>query len=95
MYYRVFLTEEAQFDLREAYLYYEQKNAGLGDRFLSQVEEQLSILSKHPEYYSFIDLNSTLRDVAISKFPFVIIYMIKEREIIIHAVLATKKRPKY
>jgi hypothetical protein len=74
MAYDLVFKEEARLDMRDAYQYYEQKQTGLGERFLSALQERFTVIKSHPEYYSYIDRKKILRDVAVSNFPYVIIY---------------------
>lgn len=60
-----------------------------------EVENRFEDLEKHPEYYSFIDTQNILRDVAINKFPYVLIYRIVESEVRIYSVFNTGKKPNW
>lgn len=51
----IHLTEEALEEEIEAFLFYEDEQLGLGERFLIEVEEALHKLSEHPSHYSFSD----------------------------------------
>jgi len=46
------LHQQAYEEYIEAYEWYELKQRGLGDRFMSSVEKRLHQISEHPEYYS-------------------------------------------
>lgn len=87
------IKEEARLDMLEAYLYYEQQQVGLGERFLSEVKKRLDDITNHPEYYSFIDNRKILRDIAVDKFPYVVIFDIHESQITVFSVHLTKKNP--
>ena len=52
MAYRYKLHELAHEEYINAYVWYEIKQNGLGDRFMSSVEACLKQISNHPEYYS-------------------------------------------
>lgn len=95
MLYSLIIQEEARNELLEAYLYYEQQQNGLGEQFLLEVENRFEDLEKHPEYYSFIDTQNILRDVAINKFPYVLIYRIVESEVRVYSVFNTGKKPNH
>jgi len=92
MAYTLVVTEGAKLDMEEAYAYYEQQQSGLGERFLSCLEERFILLSEHPEYYSFIDGKQVLRDVVVDKFPYLVIYAIIDEHVRIYAVHPTHKR---
>jgi len=87
------VKQEAQEDMVDAYLYYEEQQEGLGERFLAEVNKRLDDLSTQPEYYGFIDDRKILRDVALIAFPYVLIYRIVASEVRVHAVFHTGKDP--
>ncbi len=96
MSFTVIVKEEAQQDIIEAYNYYEEKLAGLGDRFLDALQQRYIELSENPTFYSYIDEDplKILRIVKLEKFPFVIVYEIVENEVIVFAVHNTYKHPR-
>jgi plasmid stabilization system protein ParE len=87
----IYLTEEALQEEAEAYLFYEDKTGGLGERFLIEVEKTLAMIVEHPSYYSFSDATKTIRDTALPTFPFVIIYEDKNARIEVYHIHHTKK----
>lgn len=95
MLYQVFIKEGAHQDVIEAYNYYEEKQQGLGDRFLDALSKRYYDLMLHPTHYSFIpeDEKQILRDVKIPKFPFVIVFEILFMNVIVYAVHNTYKNP--
>jgi hypothetical protein len=74
MAYNLSVKEEALAHTLEAYLYYEDKSAGLGEKFLNLLQDVYNHICKNPEYYSFTDKRKVLRDVKIIGFPYVVIY---------------------
>ena len=63
---------EAVKELREATLYYQAQQAGLGERFLSTVQESLTRISNFPE--SFPVVNRNVRQCKVARFPYAIVY---------------------
>lgn len=49
----IHLTEEALQEEAEAFLFYEDQQSGLGERFLKEVEITMKKVSKNPTHYSF------------------------------------------
>lgn len=90
----IHLTEEALEEEIEAFLFYEDQQIGLGERFLDEVEKSLQKLSKHPSHYSFSDETKTIRDISLTKFPFIIIFEIKSDRIEVYHIHHTKKELK-
>lgn len=93
MTYKLLLTEEALHDVEEAYNYYEDIRHGLGEDFLNILTQHYNTLIQNPFLYSFTDKKKLLRDVSILRFPFIIIYEIKDNCVIVYAVHNTRKKP--
>jgi hypothetical protein len=90
----IYLSEEALQEEVAAFLFYEEEQVGLGDRFLKEVEEALQKVSEHPTHYSFSDETKTLRDISLARFPFVIIFEAKTDRIDVYHLHHTKKELK-
>lgn len=95
--YKVIVRKRAQDEASTAYLYYEEQQEGLGDRFIKALWEKYRELSKNPELYSYISNTSKtkLRDVKIKNFPYLLVYKIKGNIVTIYMVHNTHKKPKY
>lgn len=80
----------------DAYNYYEEKLAGLGERFLDALQKRYAELSANPTFYSYIDEDplKVFRDVKLDKFPFVVVCEIIENQVVIYAVHNTYKHPR-
>jgi len=93
--FHVIITGEAHNDTLEAYRYYEEKQNGLGERFLDILQLCYQSLSLQPENYGYIseDPLKILRDVKLEKFPYVVVFEITEAEVIVYAVHNTYKHP--
>ncbi len=93
--FRVIITREAHNDTVEAYRYYEEKQSGLGERFLDVLQICYQSLSLQPEHYGYINEDSLkiLRDVKLEKFPYIVVFEIIEVEVIVYAVHNTYKHP--
>lgn len=95
MAHEVIIKQEAHNDISEAYNYYEDKQQGLGERFLNALIKRFDDLSQHPKHYSYIieDPLQVLRDVRLEKFPYLVIFEIIDMNVIIYAVHNTYKNP--
>ena len=93
MSFTVIVKQEAHQDTIEAYNYYEEKQSGLGEMFLETLRHRYHELAEHPTYYSYIDEDTlkVLRDVRLEKFPYVVVYEIIDKEVIVYAVHNTYK----
>lgn len=81
MKYLIEIKEEAVFDIKEAYTYYEERRIGLGNRFLDTLEIYLERIQKYPEHYQI--KRKPYREAFIKHFPFLIIYEIEENKVIV------------
>ncbi len=88
MLYNLIIKEEAHYDTIEAYLYYEERRDGLGEKFLNALNQRYEEIVQNPQFYSFIsaDKQRIFRDVKIKGFPYVVIYEFTENEVTVYAV---------
>src|SRR3954469_17671038 len=82
-------------DYDEAYEWYEDRQSGLGERFLKAVRKKIEEIVLHPEVYSSKS-NKGFREAGVDFFPYVIVYKINKRkkEIYISSIHHAKKRPR-
>lgn len=93
MSFTVLIKLEAHEDAIAAYVYYEEKQPGLGERFLTELQEAYQQLARHPSANGFIaeDPLKVLRDVKVDRFFYVVVYEIIEQEVVVYAVHNTHK----
>lgn len=84
---------DARKEFFEAAEYYEEQVVGLGDDFIDEVEKVLSLIEQQPTAGSKI--TKTERRFLISRFPYGIIYSVKDESITILAVMNLKRKPGY
>lgn len=89
--YDVIVRPEAEQDLKEAFSWYEDKRIGLGFEFLLQVDAGINFIKRSPELHP-IEYQGTKKHL-IKRFPYKIIYLVKEENIIVLAVLHGKRSP--
>ena len=97
MAYIVLVRDEVYAEALEASMYYESKSEGLGKRFLIALKASFDKLAAHPGYYSILSSNSkhVYRDVKVKDFPYVVIFTIVIKNVVVYAVHNThKKLPK-
>ena len=85
------LSPEVEFDLTEAYLWYERQRIGLGEEFLSSVDACIESIRRHPEMYPLVHKN--YRRSMIRRFPYAIYYEYVEAAITVLAVFHTSRNP--
>jgi toxin ParE1/3/4 len=94
MKYQVIILSDAEQDIDNAYIWYEQKQIGLGDSFYNSVNNSVNFISNNP--VSFREIHKDVRRFVIRKFPFGVYYRlnIEKKEIQIIAVIHFKRSSK-
>jgi toxin ParE1/3/4 len=84
---------DARAEFLESVVYYESQQAGLGQRFLEAVAEAVRRIQSHPNMYRLV--GQAWRQCRIPKFPFGIVYRVKNRRIEVIAVMHLHRKPGY
>ncbi len=84
---------EARTEFLKSVVYYESQQTGLGHRFLEAVAEAVRRIQAHPDMYHSV--GQVWRQCRIPRFPFGIIYRIRNRRIEIIAVMHLHRKPGY
>lgn len=84
---------KAQKEILDAWEWYEDKQAGLGDRFTNAVREKIQAILNNPLHYP---RHKKHHEALVETFPYLIIYQINHKEdlIIITSVFHTSRHPK-
>ena len=84
----------AKEDIREAALWYNKQQDGLGKRFIAEVREKVHFIRQNPKALNVRYDN--VRTAVLNVFPFMVHYTIDEenKTIIISAILHTSRNPK-
>lgn len=90
---RVVSHPEATAELEAASLWYEQRQAGLGDDFLEEFERTVRRIVKEPQRWHPIVGDN--RKLNFHRFPYAIVYRIGNDCIYITAVMHLHRRPFY
>jgi plasmid stabilization system protein ParE len=85
------IRPEAEFDLAEAYGWYETHVPGLGSQFLLSIDAALSSIQRTPELYPVIHKN--VRRSLIRRFPYSVFYVAEQDRIVVLAVLHARRDP--
>lgn len=85
-------TENAMADNIKHAMYYEDKETGLGIRFMDEVTMTAEEISKMPK--AFASYYKTTRERKIKHFPYKLIYTLEEDIIYIHAIYPGRANPK-
>lgn len=83
----------AQREVEDAYLWYEQQEPGVGERFLKVLGETLLQIKTQPDWGTPHIRNT--RKVQIEKFPYTVIYREETDKIAIYTVAHGSRKPGY
>ena len=88
MEYELFFSIRSQEETNAAIEYYDGINPELGNRFFIELLEIYQKLSVTPQFYSFISSvrKTTIRDIKLPSFPYVVIYEINEKAVYVISV---------
>ena len=94
MSYTLIFNVEAENEYLTAFIWYEEQQKGLGERFENETEEQLGKIKANPLLYHFSKGN--YRESFLTNFPFTIVYVVnkKAKTIYISSVFHTSRNPK-
>lgn len=90
---RIRFLEIAEIELDQAIEYYNYESPGLGDAFLTEVLKALDRIGEFPEAWH--PLSARTRRCQMRRFPYGIIYQIRQDEILIVATANLHRRPDY
>ena len=80
-------------EIREGYLWYESKSAGLGEDFLNELESAFNLVLELPDTWPII--SNSFRRYLLKRFPYGVIYKIDKDQIFIVAVMHLSRKPGY
>jgi plasmid stabilization system protein ParE len=86
------LRPEAELDLSDAALWYEEQRPGMGQQFLDEVLTTFSKLAEAPLLYPIVHRNT--RRALIQRFPFGVYYQVESTAIIVVAVMHGSRNPR-
>lgn len=87
------LSDEAERDVEEGYLWYESKREGLGEAFLLSLDHAGKAIISHPTTYR-IRYKKKVRSFVIDRFPYLILYVINRSNIDVISIFNTNQHPK-
>jgi plasmid stabilization system protein ParE len=83
---------EARDDIDEAYAWYEQQKAGLGERFLSALRDVLDAIAANPDHCGVV--HRDVRASTLRRFPYVVYYRVETARVLILAVQHGRRDPR-
>ncbi len=89
MAYNLIEQEEAIIDMQIAFDWYNEKQEGLGDELLEEIESSFRSISENPHHYTYV--NDYYRRIKTRRFPYLIIYEIEGNNIIVNSLRHAKR----
>ena len=87
------LRAEAELDLADAALWYEEQRSGLGHQFLDEVLAAFSMIADTPLTYQVVHRRT--RRALVHRFPFGIYYRVETSVIVVVAVMHGSRNPRH
>lgn len=84
MRYELILDTQAEDDIADAALWYEEQRTGLGEQFVLRFEEALDLLAENP--HIFAQVYSHFRRALMKQFPYAIFYSIDVSQAIVEVI---------
>ena len=92
MSYIIVFKEQAKENIAIATQWYENRRVGLGNKLLKELNKAIEQLHKNPNIYQIRRKN--IRLALLQQFPYLMVYEIIEKQVIIYNVLHTHRHPK-
>jgi len=89
--YKLRLTEKAEREYIDAFVYYEDKQSGLGIRFEEELGQLLKVIEKTPSL--FAKKYKDFREPLLKHFPFFIVFEVIDNDIVIQSIYHAKQNP--
>lgn len=95
---RLRVLAEAEAELLSAMLFYEDRQAGLGQNFFERFSETIESIASDPRRYPVYEgkrLSRAFRRATVDRFPYIIVYQIRDDETLVVAVAHSSQQPGY
>lgn len=89
--FKLIIVESAIIEIEDACIYYNNQLVGLGYEFEEEIFTLLELINGNPLLFPI--KFAYFREATVKRFPFIIIYEIVEKEIIVTAIFHTKQSP--
>ena len=90
---KIRLHAGARSELKEVLSYLDRQTAGLGDQFLAEFRHTVEAIAAYPEAAPVITRG--VRQKVMTRFPYVLAYVVQPRAIRILAISHQRRRPGY
>ena len=90
---RVRFLGPARDEFRDSIRYYNAQRKGLGSEFRDEVKVAIKLIQKHPEAWH--PLSERTRRCLVNRFPYGVIYQVRDQEILVVAIAHLHRKPDY
>lgn len=84
---RLIVRPEAESDITDTAVWYDNRELGLGLKFVSEVQSAIARALDHPESFTRVRNNPTVRRVLTRQFPYRVFFIVRLDAIVVFAVL--------
>lgn len=92
MSYQLLISEAAESDIQDSFLWYKYRSETLSELFMRHLDEAFNVIAQNP--YQFQERVSGLRVGFMKKFPYAIHYVIDNETVLVMGVFHTARDPK-
>jgi plasmid stabilization system protein ParE len=85
------VRSRAENDIQSAFEWYESQSPGLGEQFLAAVRDKLAAVREFPESSPMVYRD--VRRAVVSRFPYLIFYVVRPKQVAVLAVLHHARNP--
>ncbi len=88
----------AEVEATEAALHYEERQPGLGDQFLTELDHALDRIRHDPRLLGPVEHYTgprELRRCLLHRFPYIVVFLVQSDEAVVVAVCDVRRRPLY
>ncbi len=89
------LSDPADAELTDAIRWYEHQRPGLGAELFDAIAETIDLIRTHPHIGAPRATRLPSRHLRVNRFPYDLVYRIRESDIYVVAVAHTSRRPDY
>ena len=87
---------EAETEAAQAAMWYENKQTGLGNEFLDELEATFQTIESNPVGQPLLEsTDPPFRRTMLKRFPYLVIFTVRDEEILVVAVAHARRKPGY
>lgn len=88
---RIIIRYEAEVEITDAAIWYQQRQSGLGDAFLAEVDSAIASAAENPTQYPRLRRKPEVRRVLTRRFPYRIFFIRRPDAIVVFRVLHSSR----